>query len=111
MDDLISLNMRIGEMEQQGADAAAFFTEQLSDDLVFRRATGKVVGKFGPEGFIEGLENNPFKSRVAEDVTVHPVGDRALVTLVIVGTRKDDGSVHLAPQHTPVLPSRQSMDS
>ena len=40
MDDLIRLNMRIGEMEQQGGDAAAFFTEHLSDDLVFRRASG-----------------------------------------------------------------------
>lgn len=94
VDDLIALDARIGEMEQQGADAAQFFTDLLSDDLVFRRASGKVVGKSGPEGFIEGLKNNPFKSRVAEDISVHPVGNRVLVTVVVVGTRNDDGSVH-----------------
>lgn len=94
MDDLVSLSTRIGEMEQQGADAAKFFAEHLSDDLVFRRASGKVVGKSGPEGFIQGLKNNPFKSRVAEDITVHPVGNRALATLVVVDTRRDDESAH-----------------
>jgi hypothetical protein len=94
VDDLVTLNRRIGEMEQQGAAAAAFFADLLSDDLVFRRASGKVVGKSGPEGFIAGLENNPFKSRVVEDIAVHPIDSRALVTLVVVGTRTDDGSVH-----------------
>jgi hypothetical protein len=94
MDDLVGLNRQIGEKEQQGVDAKEFFTELLSDDLVFRRASGNVVGKFGRDGFIEGLKDNPFKSRIAEDITAHPVGNRALVTLVVVGTRKDDGSVH-----------------
>jgi hypothetical protein len=32
---------------------------------------------------------------VAEDITVHPVGNRVLVTLVVVGTRNDDGSAVL----------------
>jgi hypothetical protein len=94
VDDLVSLNARIGEMEQQGADAATFFGELLSDDLVFRRASGKVVGKSGPGGFIDGLKNNPFTSRTAEDVAVQQVGTRALVTLIVVATRKDDGTVH-----------------
>jgi hypothetical protein len=94
-DALVRLNERIGEMEQQGGPAAReFFTRHLAHDLVFRRASGKVVGKFGPEGFIEGLENNPFKSRVIDDISVSLLGHRALVTLIVVGTRKDDGSVH-----------------
>jgi hypothetical protein len=94
VDDLVALNTRIGEMEQRGAAAAPFFTDLLSDDLVFRRASGKVVGKSGPEGFIDGLKNNPFKSRIAEDMTVDPIANRALVTLLVIGTRTDDGSVH-----------------
>jgi hypothetical protein len=94
VDDLVALNTRVGEMEQQGAGAVQFFTDLLSDGLVFRRASGKVVGKGGPDGFIEGLKNNPFKSRLAEDIAVHPVGNRVLVTLVVVGTRNDDGSIH-----------------
>jgi hypothetical protein len=49
VDDLLTLNTRLGKMEQQGAVAAQFFTDLLSDDLVFRRASGKVVGKSGPK--------------------------------------------------------------
>jgi hypothetical protein len=42
---------------------------------------------------LEGLKNNPFSSRVPEEIAVTPQGDRALVTLIIVGTKKDN-SVH-----------------
>jgi hypothetical protein len=58
---------------------------------VFRRADGKVVGK---EGFLEGLKSNPFRSRVPEGIDVNLLDGRALVTLIIVGTPKDDGSIH-----------------
>jgi Domain of unknown function (DUF4440) len=91
---LVELNKQIAEMEQQGEAAREFFQKHLSDQLIFRRASGKVVGKSGPEGFLEGLKSNPFESRVAEDIDVSLQNDRALVTLIIVGTRKDDGSVH-----------------
>ena len=92
---LVTLNRRFAEMEQQGGrEAIEFFGVHLSHELVFRRANGKVVGKFGKEGFLEGLSSNPFRSRVVEDVSVTQQGERALVTLTIVGTRKDDGSVH-----------------
>src|SRR5262245_41932097 len=92
---LVALNRRFAEMEQQGGpEALQFFGAHLSHNLVFRRANGKVVGKFGKDGFLEGLANNPFKSRVVEDMSVTQQGDQALVTLIIVGARKDDGSVH-----------------
>jgi len=94
-DELVRLNDRIAKMEQQAdADAYGFFSTHLAHNLVFRRASGKVVGKFGDDGFLAGLKTNPFKSRVPEETAVSFVGERALVTLIIVGTRKDDGSVH-----------------
>lgn len=91
---LIELNKQIAQEEQRGEGGYDFFQSHLSDQLIFRRANSNVVGKFGPEGFMEGLRNNPFAARVPEGINVNLLGDRALVTLVIVGTRKDDGSVH-----------------
>ena len=94
-DDLVALNVRIGEMEQAGgSDARTFFESLLGDRFVFRRASGKIVGKSGPEGYLEGLANNPFSFRHYENISVSPLDDRALVTLIVVGTRADDGSVH-----------------
>jgi hypothetical protein len=98
--DLIALNKKSVEMEQAGADepraeqVRRFFDTLLSDQLVFRRASGKIVGKSGDEGFLEGLKNNPFKSRVPEDIVVKVLDDRVLVTLIIAATRKDDDSLH-----------------
>lgn len=93
--DLIALNEKSVEVEQAGGpDALAFFESLLSDQLIFRRASGKVVGKAGPDGFLEGLKNNPFKSRVPDDISVTVLDNRALVTLIIVARRKDDDSVH-----------------
>jgi Domain of unknown function (DUF4440) len=93
--DLTDLNVKSVALEQAGGtEAHAFFEALLSDQLIFRRASGKVVGKTGDEGFLKGLNNNPFKSREAEDVVVNVLDQRALVTLIVVATRKDDGSVH-----------------
>lgn len=91
---LVELNQQIAQEEQKGETARQFFEKHLSEQLIFRRANGKVVGKAGPEGFLEGLKNNPFKSRAAEDIAVTLLDDRALVTLIIVGIRADDDSVH-----------------
>lgn len=68
---LIDLNKRIGEMEQeQGAEAHKFFNPHLSDQLIFHRASGKVVGKSEPEGFLDSLKNpSSFTSRVSEDIS------------------------------------------
>ncbi len=89
--ELMTLNERIGEMEQKrDEEAHKFFNSHLSDQLIFRRASGKVVGKSGPEGFLESLNKpNPFTSRRAEDISVTLLDDRALVTLIVAGTRAD----------------------
>jgi hypothetical protein len=92
--DLEELNREIGEMEQQGTAAFEYFNTLLSDQLIFRRASGKVVGKSEPGGFLDSLNKNPFKSRVSENISVALQFDRVLVTLVVVGTRADDGSEH-----------------
>ena len=44
---LIALNQQIGAKEQEETKAAGFFEELLSDKLIFRRASGVVVGKSG----------------------------------------------------------------
>lgn len=103
--DLIALNEESVKLEQIGAqdtehrakEVEDFFEAHLSDQLIFRRANGSVVGKRGrgAEGFMEGLrKENPFESRVPEDVVVSPVGDRAMVSLIIVASKKSDKSVH-----------------
>ena len=101
--DLVALNERIGAMEQKQGSAdsrtqeevQSFFTTHLSDQLIFRRASGKVVGKLGEDGFLAGLANpSPFSSRESTEISVQLLDDRALVTLIVVGTRADDGSVH-----------------
>jgi len=86
---LILLNTEIGEMEQKGGDATAYFTDLLSEQLIFRRATGKALSK---ADFIKNLVGgSPFTSRHAENIVVNPIGDRILVTLIVIGT-KEDGS-------------------
>lgn len=56
--NLVDLNKRIGEMEQkQDEEAHLFFDAHLSDQLIFRCASGKVVGKSEPEGFLDNLKS------------------------------------------------------
>jgi hypothetical protein len=88
---LRELNQQFGNEEQRGEDGKPFFELHLSNRLLFRRASGKVVGK---TEFLGGLANNPFESRTTEEISVHVDGDRALVTLIVVGTLKADKSVH-----------------
>jgi hypothetical protein len=59
---LTALNKRVADMEQSAAssdeslrEASSFFRRILSDQLVFRRADGEVIGKSGPDGFLERL--------------------------------------------------------
>ena len=90
---LSTLNEQSVEVEQAGGDEARkYFEKLLSDQLIFRRATGKVVSK---AEFLEGFKkSSPFSSRSCGIVSVTPLNDRALVTLIVVATRADDGSVH-----------------
>lgn len=91
---LSDLNERIGNMEQeQGEESYEFFQALLSDQLIFRRASGKIVGKSELEGFLDSLKKpSPFTSRMSEEISVTLLDDRALVTLIVVGTRAD-GSI------------------
>jgi hypothetical protein len=99
---LTALNKMIADVEQSASlsedksrKADKFFRRLLSDQLVFRRADGEVIGKSGTDGFLERLRKpSPFSSRVAENIKVKILGERALVTLTVVATRNDDQSVH-----------------
>jgi hypothetical protein len=48
--DLQRLNEDMAAKEDEGAAAKPFFEALLSDPLVFRRTTGKAVGKFATKG-------------------------------------------------------------
>ncbi len=63
--ELIELNMRIGEAEKQRDED--FLKRVLSDDLIFRRASGKIVNK---QEYLESLKNpaNTFDYLYSEDV-------------------------------------------
>lgn len=98
-DQLIQLNAVIAEMElRRDGEARKFFEALLSDELLFRRASGVVVGKSAnktfrtaPLGFLEGLdEPGRFTSLRVEDLRVSALDDRALVTLIVAGTRPDN---------------------
>lgn len=85
---LIHLNTEIGDIEQQGAIATNYFTHLLSNQLIFRRASGTAIGK---HDFIENLKTKkPFTSHRAEDIVVNPISDRILVTLIVATTKADD---------------------
>jgi lipoprotein NlpI len=87
---LIDLNTEIGNKEQQGSAATVYFANLLSDELIFRRASGKVDNK---DKFIEKLkEPSPFISRHAEDVVVELIDDTCALVRLIVTTKKADGS-------------------
>ena len=92
-DDLGQLNIQFGEMELRRDDVAVqFFHRHLSERLIFRRANGSVVGK---AAFLDGLAGpDPFSGRKSEDVKVQVLGDRAVASLTVVATRRDDGSTH-----------------
>jgi hypothetical protein len=89
---LRDLNRTFSDEEQKGQEAEPFFERHLSDKLVFRRVSGQTIGKHGPDGFMGNLKKGtPFVSRRSEDIAIELVGDRALVTLIVVGTRGDGG--------------------
>jgi hypothetical protein len=91
--ELVQLNEQFAAQEQRGEDARGFFQRHLSDQLVFRRADGSVVGKggtLGTKGFLESLSvESPFASRLAEDIAVTLRDGQALVTLVVHTVKKD----------------------
>jgi hypothetical protein len=90
--ELEKLNRQLADWEQRrDAEAKRRLNECLSPELIFRRADQSVVDK---TAFMRGLDGeSPFSSRESRDVSVTVVGDRALVTLYVLATRKNDGSV------------------
>lgn len=88
--DLQEINQKIAVAEQQRNQK--FFAALLSEKLLFRRASGAVIGK---ADFLNGLQGpSPFIDYVAENIEVTElpgIADRALVTL-IVRTRKADSA-------------------
>lgn len=88
----VELSREMVQMEQQGEAARKYFEPHLSDQLIFCRASGKVDGR---SVFLDGVTNNTFESRECADVSAIVQNDRSLITLIVVGKRKDDGSVHL----------------
>jgi hypothetical protein len=91
--NLITLNEQSVDVEQCGGDDAhKFFDDLLSNQLIFRRANGTVVDKCV---FLDGLKKpSPFSSRNCGNISVTPLDERTLVTLIVIATRADDATKH-----------------
>ena len=77
--ELVRINEQIGEAEQTADEK--FLREVLADELVFRKASGKVVTK---EEFLADLTNNRFERESKNiKVTLDEENSTALVTLVV----------------------------
>ena len=89
LEELVALNVNIAEWEQQrDAESVRKLDEVLSPALIFRRANGTVVDK---ETFMRALQDpSPFKRRVSDDVAVTIRDDRAIATLIVIGTKADN---------------------
>jgi Domain of unknown function (DUF4440) len=76
--ELIELNIRIGEAEKKPDEA--FLKRILADDLIFRRASGKVVNK---KEYLEDLLNpdNTYEYLISEDVKPTVYEGLAVVSL------------------------------
>jgi hypothetical protein len=76
--ELIELNMKIGEAEKQRDEA--FLKRLLSEDLIFRRANGKIVNK---KEYLESLQDpaNTYDYIISEDVKPTIFEDVAVVSL------------------------------
>ncbi len=87
---LAELNIDIARWEQRrDDDAISKLDGCLSDDLVFRRADRTIVDK---ATFMSALKSpGPFAARESKNVAVTILRDRAVVSLTVIGTRKDGG--------------------
>ncbi len=83
--DLIALNQQIAVLEQlRGHPAQSFFMKLLSDQLLLRRANGKVIGK---ADFLQSLRApSPFTQYSVEQLELAQLADvekRVMVTLLM----------------------------
>jgi hypothetical protein len=93
--ELVTLSQRIDEMEQRrDLEALEFFNQHLANQLVCRRASGVVMGKYGQQGFMRALTApSRFAAVRSADIDVNLLGTRALVTLEVIATSRA-GSEH-----------------
>jgi hypothetical protein len=91
--ELVTLNQRIDAMEQRrDLEALEFFNQHLADQLVCRRASGIVMGKYGQQGFMRALTTpSRFAAVRSEAMDVNLLGTRALVTLEVIATSRVGG--------------------
>lgn len=94
--ELVTINRRLAEMElRRDVPALEFFSAYLADQVVVRRASGAVLGKYGEQGFMRSLSApSPFATLRVADIAVQLVGTRALVTVMVLGVLRADGSEH-----------------
>lgn len=92
-EELVALNQRIDAMDQRrDLEALEFFNQHLAEQLVCRRASGTVMGKYGQQGFMRALTApSRFAAVRSEAVDVDLLGSRALVTLELIATSRAGG--------------------
>lgn len=86
--ELRELNLQIGIKEAEGDKE--FFEKYLADDLIFRRASEKVVTK---KEFIQGLKSDQFdilETDISGDINLY--GDHAVTNVKIKAKRKSEDS-------------------
>jgi hypothetical protein len=83
---LTLLNQQLSEAEQKGDKS--FFEKHLADTLIFRRASGKIVGK---KDFLAALKPNNYDYNVPSDMQINVADDglTAAVSLIISAKIKD----------------------
>ena len=80
---LEKLNVDLGENEK--ARNSKFFEDLLAEDLVFRRASRKIVGKLK---FLEDLATSEFEKLETEIDTVEINGPDAVVEVIVRSKKK-----------------------
>ncbi len=89
-DELRNINARIGEAEKRHAEEdVEFLGGVLHDDLVFRRADGRLVSK---RDYLDAVPNRTYERLEAEIVRIHETEASAVVTLLVDAVvRTQDG--------------------
>ena len=85
-DRLRELNVGIGVAERE--QDTGFLREVLDNDLIFRRADGKVVGK---EDYLSDLANRTYERLDVDVVEVDEKSDSAVVTTIVAARGTNNG--------------------
>lgn len=84
--DLRERNLGIGVAEK--AHDLEFLRDVLDDDLIFRRADGRIVGK---DAYLEALRARTYEAVATEISEVDEQGDSAVVTAIVTASGASDG--------------------